>query len=135
VSCGVGCRRGSDPALLWLWCRLVATAPIQPLAWEPPYAAGAAQRNSKKDKQNKTKKPRIQPLPHHLAGPPSGFKQPSGLPCSAVPLTLSDFIARHSALLHSAQLSLPLWFLTLSDAFPLQGLCSDCWCPRILLPG
>ena len=43
MSCGVGCRRGSDPALLWLWRRPVATAPIQPLAWEPPYAAGAAQ--------------------------------------------------------------------------------------------
>jgi len=43
VSCGVGCRRGSDPALLWLWRRPVATAPIQPLAWEPPYAAGAAE--------------------------------------------------------------------------------------------
>ena len=43
VSCGVGCRRGSDPMLLWLWCRLAATAPIRPLAWEPPYAAGAAQ--------------------------------------------------------------------------------------------
>jgi len=43
VSCGVGCRRGSDPALLWLWRRPVATAPIQPLAWEPPYAARAAQ--------------------------------------------------------------------------------------------
>ena len=27
-----------DPALLWLWCRLVAAAPIRPLAWEPPYA-------------------------------------------------------------------------------------------------
>ena len=23
-----------DPALLWLWCMLVATAPIRPLAWE-----------------------------------------------------------------------------------------------------
>ena len=43
VSCGVGSRRGSDHALLWLWCRPVATAPIQPLAWEPPYAVGAAQ--------------------------------------------------------------------------------------------
>ena len=32
VSCGVGCRRGSDPALLWLWCRLVAKARIGPLA-------------------------------------------------------------------------------------------------------
>ena len=51
MSCGVGCRRGSEPALLWLWRRPVATAPIGPLAWEPPYAAGAAQ-----EKQNKTKK-------------------------------------------------------------------------------
>ena len=42
MSCGVGCRRGSDPALLWLWRRLVATAPIGPLAWEPPYAVGVA---------------------------------------------------------------------------------------------
>ena len=29
-----------DPALLWH--RAVATAPIRPLAWEPPYAAGTA---------------------------------------------------------------------------------------------
>ena len=33
VSCGVGCRRGSDPELLWLWCRPVAAALIRPLAW------------------------------------------------------------------------------------------------------
>ena len=39
---GVGCRRGSDPELLWLWRRLAAAAPIQPLAWEPPYAVGVA---------------------------------------------------------------------------------------------
>ena len=31
-----------DPALLWLWCRPAAAAPIRPLAWEPPCAAGAA---------------------------------------------------------------------------------------------
>ena len=31
-----------DPVLLWLWCRLVAGALIQPLAWEYPYATGAA---------------------------------------------------------------------------------------------
>ena len=42
MSCGVGRRRGSDLALLWLWHRLVTTAPIRPLAWEPPYAAGVA---------------------------------------------------------------------------------------------
>ena len=36
TSCGVGHRHGSDPVLPWLWCRLAAAAPIQPLAWELP---------------------------------------------------------------------------------------------------
>ena len=40
-SLGVGCRHGLDPAWLWLWCRLVSAAPIRPLAWELPCAAGA----------------------------------------------------------------------------------------------
>ena len=31
----VGHVCNSDLALLWLWCRLVAVAPIQSLAWEP----------------------------------------------------------------------------------------------------
>ena len=48
VSCGVGHRHGSDLALLWLWCRLVATALIPPLAWEPPYATGVALKRQKK---------------------------------------------------------------------------------------
>ena len=30
------------PALLWLWCRPAAAAPIRPLAWELPHAVGAA---------------------------------------------------------------------------------------------
>ena len=42
MSCGVGCRCGSDLALLWLWLRLAAVALIGPLAWEPPYALGVA---------------------------------------------------------------------------------------------
>ena len=42
MSCGVGRRHGSDPTLLWLWCRLVAVAPIRPLAWEFPHALGVA---------------------------------------------------------------------------------------------
>ena len=41
MSCGVGLRHGSDLALLWLRRRLVATAPIRPLAWEPAYAEGS----------------------------------------------------------------------------------------------
>ena len=48
MSCGVGRRCSSDPALLWLWRRPVATAPIRPLAWEPPYAKGAALEREKK---------------------------------------------------------------------------------------
>ena len=57
VSCSVGCRRGSDPALLW--CRPASTAPIRPLAWETPYAAGAAQEMAKRPK--KTKKQQKKP--------------------------------------------------------------------------
>jgi len=52
TSCGVGGRRGSDSVLLWLWRRLAATALIQPLAWETPYATGAALKKAK-DKKNK----------------------------------------------------------------------------------
>ena len=53
VSCGVGHRHGSDPALLWLWLWPAAVALIKPIAWEPPYASDALK--SKKQKQtNKT---------------------------------------------------------------------------------
>ena len=41
----------SSSALLWLWSRLAATAPISPLAWELPYAAGAALKAKKKKKK------------------------------------------------------------------------------------
>ena len=37
-----------DLAWLRLWRRLEATAPIGPLAWEPPYAAGVALERPKK---------------------------------------------------------------------------------------
>ena len=53
MSCGVGRRHGSDPALLWLWHRPAATAPIRLLAREPPYAAGAAQETAKRQKKKK----------------------------------------------------------------------------------
>ena len=33
---------------LWLWSRPEATAPIGPLACEPPYAAGAALKDKEK---------------------------------------------------------------------------------------
>ena len=51
MSYGAGHRRGWDLALLGLWHRLVATALIRPLAWKPPYAAGAALGKKKKKKK------------------------------------------------------------------------------------
>ena len=47
MGCGVGRRRDSGLAWLWLWCRPAAAAPLRPLAWAPPYAAGAALKSKK----------------------------------------------------------------------------------------
>ena len=49
VSFGVGCKHGLDLGWLWLWP--VATALIQPLAYEPPYATGEALKSQKKEKR------------------------------------------------------------------------------------
>ena len=46
MSCGVGHRYGLDPVLQML----AAVAPIQPLAWELPYALSVALKKSKKKK-------------------------------------------------------------------------------------
>ena len=54
VSCGVGQRCGSDPVLLWLWCKPAAVALIRPLAWEPPYAMGVALKKQTKKNQKQT---------------------------------------------------------------------------------
>ena len=53
MSCHVGHRRSLGPALLWLWHRLAATAQIGSLAWEPPYATGAALKKTKRKKKIK----------------------------------------------------------------------------------
>ena len=50
MSSGVGCRRGSDPTLLWPWHMLAAKTPIRPLALEPPYATGVALEKTKINK-------------------------------------------------------------------------------------
>ena len=69
MSCGIGCRCGSDPALLWLWCRPVAAAPIHPLSWGLPYAVGAALKSKKKKKKTERQIERKKE------------KDPSGLAC------------------------------------------------------
>ena len=50
MSCSIGHSRGLDLVLLWLWSRPATVAPIRPLAWEPPYAAGAALKRQKKER-------------------------------------------------------------------------------------
>ena len=39
-----------DPVLPWMWCRPAAAAPVQPLAWELPYATNAVLKRPKKKK-------------------------------------------------------------------------------------
>ena len=48
MSYGVGRRGSLDLVLLWLWGRPAGVAPIQPLAWEPPRAAGVALKKRQK---------------------------------------------------------------------------------------
>ena len=55
MSCVVGHRRDLDPSLLWLWCRLAFAALIQTLAWELPYASGAALKKDTPPPKKKTK--------------------------------------------------------------------------------
>ena len=57
MSCGIGCRHGLDPALLWLWLwyRLAAIAPIQPRAWDLPYPTGVALKSAPSKKKKKKK--------------------------------------------------------------------------------
>ena len=56
MSCGVSHRCSLDLALLRLWRSLAAIAPIRPLAWEPPYAAGAALKKRTKTQKKRKKK-------------------------------------------------------------------------------
>ena len=52
MSCGRRC--GSDPVLLWLWRGLAAVAPIGPLAWKFPSAAGTALKSKTKQTNKNT---------------------------------------------------------------------------------
>ena len=80
MSCGVGLRCGSDLAFLWLRYRPAATDLIQPLAWELPYAAGAAlTRQKKKKKKFETRKKKKKKKKKNLKREKKKKAQQSGL--------------------------------------------------------
>ena len=81
MSCGVGCRLSLDLALLWLWCRLVAEALIQALAWELPYAAGVALKS--KNKTNKKTTPRVPVVAQWLTNPTRNHEVVGSIPALA----------------------------------------------------
>ena len=64
MSCGVGHRHGSDLALLWLWHRLAAVAPMRPLDWEPGNLRMLQVWTSKDKKEKKKKKKKKKQLCH-----------------------------------------------------------------------
>ena len=53
AAAGMGHRCDLDPVLLWLWYRSADTVPIQPLAWELPYATNVALKKKRKKKRYK----------------------------------------------------------------------------------
>ena len=71
MSCGVGPSCGLGLALLGVWDRPAATAPIQPLAWEPPCAAGAALKRQKRQKKKEEKEifPGVPTLAQYVGNP------------------------------------------------------------------
>ena len=66
MSCGVGCRHGLDLALLQLWHRLAAVAPILSLALELPYVSPVAQKKKKKFLQAKTERIPRRPMKRNI---------------------------------------------------------------------
>ena len=56
MSYDISCRRDLVPMLLWVWCRLAAVAPIQPLAGNF-HMLGMALRSKTNKQTNQPKKP------------------------------------------------------------------------------
>ena len=93
MSCDVGCKRGSDPLLLWLWRRPASTTTIRPLAWEPPRATGSGPRKGKKTKKNKERHVLLQVIaevPKEEPCKDNTFKVPTCAPSTSLPLTKAD---------------------------------------------
>ena len=89
MSCGVSRRLGSDPALLWLWCRLATVAPTGPLAWELPDATGQPLKQANKKAENQHVREQTSVFDPvvgmHASAPPSTFLGVLALPAPSLP--------------------------------------------------
>ena len=109
MTCGVGHRCGLNLSLLWLWRRLPTTAPIRPLAWEPPYAMGAALEKTKRQKKKKKKKC-ISSKWRFLAPPSHATTCSTHDPVFSISIKVTRSTAPHSAFL-SLVLAFAFFFL------------------------
>ena len=120
MSCGVRRRHSSDPSLVWLWCRPVASALIGSLAWEPLYAMGVALKSKKKTISHKQRT--VTATKHGIAGPSESWVEPILLAppaCPAHPTWL------RIPYMFKSPRSLPLGVLVLSACFSaVQGFSS-----------
>ena len=80
MSCGVGHRCSSDLALLWLWQRLAATVPINPLPWKPQNDINEAQKKEKKKKKKKNIKWGVPVMAQWLTNPTRNHEVAGSIP-------------------------------------------------------
>ena len=69
MSCDVGHRLGSDPALPWRWRKPAAGAPIHPLAWKVPCATGVALKRQKQEERKTEKLDSLAAAPYSSLSP------------------------------------------------------------------
>ena len=138
-----GHRRGLDLAVLWLWYRLTATALIWPLAWEPPYATGAALKRQKTKKKKKALLKKcsllrfclffvfLGPRPLHIEVPRLGVESELQLPAYVTAPAMQDLNClcdiHHSS--YQCQIASPLsetrnWTLILMDTSQISFCCT-----------
>ena len=104
---------------MWLWHRLAAAAPIQPLAWELPYATGAKQ--TKRDEFPRVSKSSFPVYPKDA----KSLRLPTGINLFLVNLLYPDGLIQEVTHSMEAQ-PLGRWTSTLTFLWPQEALRFPC---------